>query len=133
MALRVRQHRERRDRGWLTVECPLDLPEALTGHAAPGRAVLVDCLTLWVTNLLLAGRDVPSAGERLLDALAGLPAPVLLVSNEVGLGVVPMGELSRGFVDHAGRLHQRLAAAADWVRLVAAGLPLDLKAPPGRS
>jgi adenosylcobinamide kinase / adenosylcobinamide-phosphate guanylyltransferase len=134
MADRIGRHRrERRDAAWLTVEEPLDLARALASAAAAERAVLVDCLTLWVTNLLLAERDVNTAADELLACLAGLPGPAVLVSNEVGLGIVPMGELSRAFVDHAGRLHQRLAALADWVRFVAAGLPLELKAPPGRT
>ena len=129
MAERIRRHRLQRAQGWLTVEEPLELPHAVADAAGANRAVLVDCLTLWLTNLLLAGRDVEAAGDQLSAHLADLPGPVVLVSNEVGLGVVPMGELSRTFVDHAGRLHQRLAAAADWVRFVAAGLSLDLKAP----
>ena len=133
MADRVRRHRDGRGAGWLTVEEPLELAPALAGAAATERAVLVDCLTLWLTNLLLAERDVNTAADELLACLAGLPGPAVLVSNEVGLGIVPMGELSRAFVDHAGRLHQRLAAVADWVRFVAAGLPLELKAPPGRT
>ena len=78
---------------------------------------------------MLAQRDPAAAAEHLLATLAGLPGPVVLVSNEVGLGVVPLGQLSRDFVDQAGRLHQRLAAMAGWVRLVVAGLPLDLKSP----
>ena len=131
MAQRVREHRERRAAGWLTVEEPLELPGALAAASAADRVVLVDCLTLWLTNLLLAGRDVAACCDALLASLGRLPGPVVLVSNEVGLGIVPLGELSRTFVDHAGRLHQRLAAAADWVRFVAAGLPLDLKAPTG--
>ena len=131
MAERIRRHRLQRAQGWLTVEEPLELPHAVADAAGANRSVLVDCLTLWLTNLLLAGRDVEAAGDQLSAHLADLPGPVVLVSNEVGLGVVPMGELSRTFVDHAGRLHQRLAAAADWVRFVAAGLSLDLKAPTG--
>ena len=89
----------------------------LTAAARPSRAVLVDCLTLWLTNLLLAERDVAAAADRLLAVLDRRSGPVVLVSNEVGQGIVPMGELSRAFVDQAGRLHQRLAAVADHVRL----------------
>jgi adenosylcobinamide kinase/adenosylcobinamide-phosphate guanylyltransferase len=129
MEERVRQHRARRGTGWLTVEEPLDLPEILAGLARANRAVLVDCLTLWVTNLLLAERSVAAAGDRLLAVLARRLGPTVLVSNEVGQGVVPMGELSRAFVDEAGRLHQKLATQVDWVRLIVAGLPLDLKTP----
>jgi adenosylcobinamide kinase/adenosylcobinamide-phosphate guanylyltransferase len=131
MAERVAQHRARRGTGWLTVEEPLDLPEALAAHVGADCAVLVDCLTLWVTNLLVAGRDVALASARLLTALDRPSGPVVLVSNEVGQGVVPMGELSRRFVDDTGRLHQMLAVRADRVRLIVAGLPLELKPPPG--
>lgn len=130
MAQRVGQHRARRGVAWLTVEEPLDLPEILTKEAGPDRAVLVDCLTLWVTNLLLAEREVAVAGDRLLAVLDRRLGPVVLVSNEVGQGIVPLGALSRAFVDEAGRLHQKIAATADLVRLVVAGLPLDLKTPP---
>ena len=129
MAARIRHHRDRRSVAWHTVEAPLALAEALLTQSRADRALLVDCLTLWLTNLLLAQRDLDAASGQLLAALAVLPGPVVLVSNEVGLGVVPLGRLSRDFVDCAGRLHQRLAAQADWVRFVAAGLPLDLKAP----
>jgi adenosylcobinamide kinase/adenosylcobinamide-phosphate guanylyltransferase len=127
MRARIDHHRERRGGGWRLVEEPLELPEALRASAAPGRAVLVDCLTLWLTNLLLAGRDPAAEAGRLLDAAAGLPGPAVLVSNEVGHGVVPANALARRFVDEAGRLHQRLAAAAQEVVLVTAGLPLWLK------
>ena len=96
-------------------------PRRCERSSAPDRAILVDCLTLWLTNLMLAQRDPAAAAEQLLAALAALPGPVVLVSNEVGLGVVPLGALSRDFVDHAGRLHQRLAAMADWVRLHGGG------------
>jgi adenosylcobinamide kinase/adenosylcobinamide-phosphate guanylyltransferase len=129
MGARIRHHRERRGAAWRTVEAPLELAAALRAQSAPDRAILVDCLTLWLTNTMLAQRDTTAAAEQLLATLAALPGPVVLVSNEVGLGVVPLGALSRDFVDHAGRLHQRLAALADWVRLMVAGLPLDLKTP----
>ena len=129
MSERVRRHRERRADAWLTVEEPLALPEILADLADPGRAILVDCLTLWVTNLLLAQRSVAEAGDRLLAVLGRRRGAVVLVSNEVGQGIVPMGELTRAFVDEAGRLHQKIAAEADLVRLIVAGLPLDLKTP----
>lgn len=129
MRARIGEHRARRDRSWRTVEAPIELSAVLTAEARPTRAVLVDCLTLWLTNLLLAGRDVVAAADDLVAVLDRQLGPVVLVSNEVGSGVVPMDELSRAFVDHAGRLHQRIAAVADHVRLVVAGLPLDLKSP----
>jgi adenosylcobinamide kinase/adenosylcobinamide-phosphate guanylyltransferase len=130
MEERVRHHRARRSAVWRTVEVPLELPEALVELARPEHAVLVDCLTLWVTNLLLADLPVETAADRLLAVLEQGSGPVVLVSNEVGQGIVPVGELARAFVDAAGRLHQRLAARAGLVRLIVAGLPLDLKTPP---
>ena len=121
----------RRGAAWRTVEAPLDMPGALSRHGAPGSAVLVDCLTLWLTNLMVAGRDVAPETARLLEVLdRGLPAPVVLVSTEVGQGIEPANAMARAFVDHAGRLHQDLAAIADAVTLLVAGLPLHLKTPP---
>jgi adenosylcobinamide kinase/adenosylcobinamide-phosphate guanylyltransferase len=130
---RIERHRRARGAAWRTVEEPLALPGLIAAEAGPGRALLVDCLTLWLTNLMVAGRDVEGESDRLLAALAAAHGPVVLVSNEVGLGVVPRDAMSRAFVDHAGRLHQRVAARADWVQLMAAGLALDLKRPPARS
>ena len=121
MRARIAAHRAGRGQGWRTVEAPLALPAAL----AVSGPVLVDCLTLWVSNLLGAGRDVP-VGDFLL-ALAGRSAPTVLVSNEVGLGIVPDNALARRFRDEAGRLHQHLAAQADRVVLTVAGLPMALK------
>lgn len=131
MAERIRCHRQRRGRRWRTHEEPLDLVGALEACTGPDRAVLVDCLTLWLSNLLCAGRDAQAEGERLTAALPHLAGPVVLVSNEVGQGVVPEGALSRAFVDHAGRLHQAVAAVASAVVLLVAGLPLTLKSPDG--
>jgi adenosylcobinamide kinase/adenosylcobinamide-phosphate guanylyltransferase len=129
MAERIAHHRTRRPADWLCVEEPLALAEVLRQHARADRCVLVDCLTLWLSNLL--GDADASRFEReraaLLDTLPQLPGEILLVSNEIGMGVVPLGELSRRFVDEAGRLHQALAALCDRVIFVAAGLPLTLK------
>jgi adenosyl cobinamide kinase/adenosyl cobinamide phosphate guanylyltransferase len=125
MRARIAEHRARRGAGWTTLEAPLDLIGAL--DQAGVRPALIDCLTLWVSNLLHAGRDVAAEGERLIGALALARAPVVLVSNEVGLGIVPENALARAFRDHAGRLNQRIAAMADRVVFVAAGLPLILK------
>ena len=124
MAQRVGHHRARRGEGWITQDVPLALPEAVA--AAPGP-VLVDCLTLWLTNLLLGEADVAAATDRLEAACAAAPGPVVLVSNEVGLGIVPDNALARRFRDEAGRMHQRLAARADRVVLTVAGLPLTVK------
>lgn len=129
MAERIRRHQTNRPADWRLVEEPLALAAVLREHAAPDRCLLVDCLTLWLSNLLHAEDMQCFARERqsLLDALPALPGHVILVSNEVGLGVVPMGGLTRRFCDEAGRLHQDLAKLCDRVTLVAAGLPLALK------
>jgi adenosylcobinamide kinase/adenosylcobinamide-phosphate guanylyltransferase len=130
MAERVRIHQSRRPAPWVTVEEPLDLAGALLREAQPGRAVLVDCLTLWVSNLMMAGQDVPAAINDLCARLTDLTCPVVFVANEVGLGIVPDNALARSFRDHAGRLNQSLAAICQKVAFVAAGLPLMLKDTP---
>ncbi|WP_430391282.1 bifunctional adenosylcobinamide kinase/adenosylcobinamide-phosphate guanylyltransferase [Dyella sp. 20L07] len=129
MEARIAHHRASRPSHWRCVEEPLALAAALQDHARPGRCVLVDCLTLWLSNLLGADDSTRFAIEReaLLNVMPSITGQVLLVSNEVGLGVVPMGELTRRFVDEAGRLHQALAAQCERVLFVAAGLPLALK------
>ncbi len=127
MAARIAAHRARRGGRWTTIEEPLDLAAALGQACGPDRAVLVDCLTLWLSNLLGAGRPVAAECDGLLAALPGLAGPVVLVSNEVGQGVVPDNALARTFVDHAGRLHQDLAAVAQRVIFMIAGLPHELK------
>jgi adenosylcobinamide kinase/adenosylcobinamide-phosphate guanylyltransferase len=127
MAARIAEHRSRRGRFWHTVEAPLDLVAAIAAHTAPERPLLVDCLTLWLSNLLLAGRVVEHEAETLCGALRRAGGPVVLVANEVGLGLVPETPLGRRFRDEAGRLNQRIAALADRVVFVAAGLPLVLK------
>jgi len=129
MAARIAAHRARRGQRWRTVEEPLDLLGALGSNARPDAGVLVDCLTLWLSNLLGAGRDAAAEGERLVAGLDKLEGPVVFVSNEVGLGVHPANALARSFVDQAGRLHQALAETAECVVFMAAGLPLQLKPP----
>ena len=106
---------------------PLDLVGVLQAECAPDRAVLVDCLTLWLTNLMVGGRPIEVEVDRLLEILPRLPGALVLVSNEVGQGVVPDSSMARAFVDHAGRLHQAIAERADRVILMVAGLPLALK------
>jgi adenosylcobinamide kinase/adenosylcobinamide-phosphate guanylyltransferase len=125
---RIRQHRARRPASWAVVEEPLALGQALRAHASVQRCLVVECLTLWLTNLLCTAAD-RFERERLslLDALATLAGDIILVSNETGLGVVPLGALSRRFVDASGELHQSLATICDRVTLAVAGLPLVLK------
>lgn len=125
MAERIAHHRARRPAGWRSVEEPVALADALAREASSDACVLVDCLTLWLTNVLLAGREAEI--ERFLTALPALPGRVILVSNEVGWSIVPENALARRFRDEQGRLNQRVAAACDRVTLVAAGLPLSLK------
>jgi len=127
MAERIAHHRARRGPAWRVVEEPLDLVEALARSAGPDNAVLVDCLTLWLSNLMHAGRNVDREAERLCAWLAAAPGLVVLVSNEVGLGLVPETPLGRSFRDAHGRLNQQAAAIAAEVAFIAAGLPLWLK------
>jgi len=129
MAERIARHRAERPGGWRTVEEPLHLAQALRNSAAADNCVVVDCLTLWLTNLLLAGDDALPGRETaaLLATLPALPGEIILVANEVGLGIVPDNPLGRRFRDEAGRLNQSVAALCDHVVFVAAGLPLQLK------
>jgi adenosylcobinamide kinase/adenosylcobinamide-phosphate guanylyltransferase len=124
MRERIRHHQARRREGWLTVEAPLGLVEAIEGQKKP---VLIDCLTLWLSNVILAGKDIASEETRLLAALQQSPSTIVAVSNEVGLGVVPDNRLARDFRDAQGRLNQRVAEIADRVVFMAAGLPMVLK------
>ena len=126
MRARIAEHRARRAANWRTVEAPRDLAGALAGMRG-GSTVLVDCLTLWLSNLMLAGADVEAEIVRLESALTAIAAPVVLVSNEVGFGIVPDNALARRFRDAQGRLNQRMAARADRVVLMVAGLPLVVK------
>lgn len=127
MAARIARHRAERGDGWTTVEEPLELAAALERSACAGRPILVDCLTLWLSNLMGAGRAAGPETVRLLTVLKPLQVPVVFVSNEVGLGIVPDNALARVFRDEAGRLNQAVAATADRVVFLAAGLPLILK------
>jgi adenosylcobinamide kinase / adenosylcobinamide-phosphate guanylyltransferase len=133
MATRIMAHRARRGANWTTIEEALRLDEALRSAGVQGRPVLVDCLTLWLSNLLHASRDVDEATDELVRAIDGLVVPVAFVSNEVGLGIVPDTPLGRAFRDAQGRLNMRMAERADRVILMTAGLALTLKdrpAPP---
>jgi adenosylcobinamide kinase/adenosylcobinamide-phosphate guanylyltransferase len=124
MADRIARHRAERGPRWRTLEAPLDLRGALE-QVGPGEIAVIDCLTLWVSNLMQAERDAEAEAEGLIAACEGRDA--ILISNEVGLGIVPDNALARRFRDVAGRLNQRIATAADRVVFVAAGLPLTLK------
>ncbi|MBA1203798.1 bifunctional adenosylcobinamide kinase/adenosylcobinamide-phosphate guanylyltransferase [Pseudomonas capeferrum] len=128
---RIRLHRDRRPAEWRLIEEPLALAAVLRAEAAADRCLLVDCLTLWLTNLLMLDDPQRLEAERdaLLDCLQTLPGTLVLVSNETGLGVVPMGELTRRYVDQAGWLHQAVAERCQRVVLTVAGLPLMLKGP----
>jgi len=121
---RIAHHRARRDARWQTLDAPLALAATIPTLEGP---TLIDCLTLWLSNQMLAERDVEAETGRLLAALAAAPGPLVAVSNEVGLGLVPETPLGRAFRDAQGRLNQKVAAAADRVVFMAAGLPLNLK------
>ncbi len=127
MAARIARHRQERGAGWTTREAPVALVEALREEARPGRVVLVDCLTLWLSNLLLAGRDAEAEAARLAATIPALGGPVVFVSNEVGLGIVPENALARRFRDIQGRANRDVASACDAVVLMAAGQPLLVK------
>lgn len=124
MKARIAAHRARREAGWETLDAPRDLPEVLSRARPP---VLVDCLTLWLSNLMLAEADIGAATDALEAALRARTGPVVLVSNEVGQGIVPATPLGRRFRDAQGVLNQRMAALADHVELVVAGIPLRVK------
>ena len=127
MSERIARHRERRGERWKTLEEPIGLAAALLRESRPDQPILVDCLTLWLGNLMGSERDVGQAFDALFSVLPRLKGPVVMVSNEVGWGIVPDNALARRFRDHAGELHQRVAALAESVVLVTAGLPLSLK------
>jgi adenosylcobinamide kinase/adenosylcobinamide-phosphate guanylyltransferase len=121
---RIGEHRARRDGGWHTLEAPIDLPEAIRAAQGP---VLVDCLTLWLTNLMLGDHVRATAFVELEAAIHDAPGPVVLVSNEVGLSIVPENALARAFRDEQGRLNQHMARIADCVIFMVAGLPMVVK------
>lgn len=126
MAARIAAHRARRKRGWQLSETPLDLPQALEATDGAGPR-LVDCLTLWLSNLIFAEINVQAAGARLCAVAKAQASPVIFVTNEVGMGIVPDNALARRFRDEAGRLNQEIAALADEVQLVVSGYPLRVK------
>ncbi|WP_108881671.1 bifunctional adenosylcobinamide kinase/adenosylcobinamide-phosphate guanylyltransferase [Anderseniella sp. Alg231-50] len=127
MKLRIATHRADRGEGWTTLEAALELADAVTSAGSTCDVVLIDCLTLWLSNLMHHESDIAQETIKLTAALKHCPVPVFVVSNEVGLSIVPENRLAREFRDAQGRLNQDVAAAADIVELVAAGLPLRLK------
>lgn len=128
MKARIAQHRIQRGDRWITHEEPLQLVETLIRLDAATNTILVDCLTLWVTNLMMEeGKEVEAAFGPLIQHAATAKARIVFVSNEVGLGIVPENHMAREFRDHAGRLHQKIAAVASEVYFIAAGLPLKMK------
>jgi adenosylcobinamide kinase / adenosylcobinamide-phosphate guanylyltransferase len=130
MAARIARHRADRGQGWTTLEEPLEVARALGAEARLGRVVVVDCLTLWVMNLMLAGREPGAAIAELAEAVGALAGPAILVSNEVGLGIVPEHKLGREFRDWQGRANREIAEACDAAVFIAAGLPVQLKPAP---
>ena len=130
MAERIARHREERGPRWTVIEEPDDIAAAIAAATGPGSVVVVDCLTLWLSNLMLAGRDVEAATAGLPRVIAGARGPLVLVSNAVGEGVVPRTELGRKFRDAQGRLNQAAAAACDAVVVMHAGLPSRIKPAP---
>jgi adenosylcobinamide kinase / adenosylcobinamide-phosphate guanylyltransferase len=127
MAARIAAHRQRRGAHWRTIEEPVDLAGTLRRHGAGDPPVLVDCLTIWLSNLLLRGRDIAAASDALVTALAEVRVDIVLVANEVGLGIVPDNPLARRFRDEAGRLNMRLARHASRVVFLVAGIPMVVK------
>ena len=127
MTERIARHQSERGSRWQTVECPLDLADAIAGHQGHGKTILVDCLTLWLSNLMLGDHDIAGAVLSLTDALKNSYGTIILVSNEVGQGIVPDNALARRFRDEAGWLNQAVARTADHVWFLTAGLPQRLK------
>lgn len=130
MAERITLHKAERGPDWGLAEAPLDLADAIRANAAEDTVLLVDCLTLWLSNLMHHQRDVDAEAQALLGVLAEAPGRIVLVSNEIGMGLAPMNALGRAFRDAQGRLNQQVAAAAGRVEFVAAGLPVTLKGSP---
>ncbi|MEO9598905.1 bifunctional adenosylcobinamide kinase/adenosylcobinamide-phosphate guanylyltransferase [Parasphingorhabdus sp.] len=124
---RIHRHQNDRGSGWQTVEETRDLASVITAYSSPETMLLIDCLTIWLSNLMLAEADLETAQDQLVKALSEAPGPIIMVSNEVGAGIVPETPLGRRFRDESGWMNQRVAAAAHDVALITAGLPLWLK------
>jgi adenosylcobinamide kinase/adenosylcobinamide-phosphate guanylyltransferase len=124
---RIARHRAERGESWETIEAPIELAGVIHARARADTIILIDCLTLWTSNLMLAEHDVAAATETLIEAVASARGPIILVSNEVGLGIVPDNALARRFRDEAGIVNQQVAAAVDEVQFLVSGLPISMK------
>lgn len=127
MQHKIIEHQSRRGKGWETIEEPIDIPVALKNLTK--QPVLIDCLTLWLTNLMMEKCDISVETDRLIEGLLAYSGDIVLVSNEVGQGIIPMNPMARSFINHAGIIHQKIAAIADSFTFVVAGYPLPLKSP----
>lgn len=127
MRVRIENHKAQRDKNWDLIEEPTDLKKALVSGAKPGRIILVDCTTLWLNNLMMEEKDASAAISELAETIKKLPVPVIIVSNEVGQGIVPDNPLAREFCDNQGKLNQKLASVCQVVVQMSAGLPIQLK------
>lgn len=129
MQTRISHHKKQRPATWVTIEETVKIDKVLSDNSSITNCILIDCLTLWLTNLLCENHDIMTAKQELLDALCQSESDIILVSNETGMGVVPMGELTRRYCDEVGWLHQEIAALADHVVLMVAGIPMTIKEP----
>lgn len=127
MQARIQQHQDQRPDKWETIEEPINIDQVISDNSLISNCILIDCLTLWLTNLLCEKRDVAACKQTLLDALQQSFSDIILVTNETGMGIVPMGQLTRRYCDEAGWLHQMIAAVADEVVLMVAGIPVLIK------
>jgi adenosylcobinamide kinase/adenosylcobinamide-phosphate guanylyltransferase len=127
MAARIDRHRDERGPQWTTIECPVALADLIAEQADPSRILLIDCLTLWTSNLMFGGHDIAAETDRLAAAIEQAKGPLILVTNEIGLGIVPDNALSREFRDAAGRVNQAVAAACSEAVMIVSGLLLRLK------
>ncbi len=127
MQRRIQQHKNQRPGAWVTVEEPIEISDVIRNESAVNNCLLIDCLTLWVTNLLSADKNITDYKDRLVEAFGFVKGDIILVCNETEMGVVPLGELTRRYCDEAGWLHQKIAALADQVILMVAGIPVVIK------
>ena len=128
MKSRIKTHKKRREgKNWKDIEAPIELGTAIKNNATSNNCILVDCLTLWLTNILLAGQDIDDAINELLQMIKACPGEIILISSEVGLGIVPENSMARQFRDFSGKLHQKLAIEAENVLLMVAGIPMVVK------